>query len=74
MTVLKKLAKKISGPREKEIESLIMKLISNEKFHGNELNILDVGCGKGIILKNIKKLLKEDKYRKVLFNENIICI
>ncbi len=63
MNVLKKLTKKISGSREKEIESLIIKLISDEKFYGNELNILDVGCGKGIILINIKKSLKENIHK-----------
>ncbi len=64
---LKKIAKKISGPIAKEMEYLIIKLISDEKFYGNELNILDVGCGKGFFLLNTKKSLKENKYKANCF-------
>ena len=63
MPVFKKLAKKISGPKKKEQEHLIIKLMKDEKFYGKELNILDVGCGKSIILINIKKSLKENLHK-----------
>lgn len=63
MLALKNFVKKISDPKKKEKESLIIKLIRDENFHWNELNILDVGCSKGVDLINIKKALKEKKYK-----------